>query len=290
MRKIGSLVACAIIVLPAFAAAQNTPMPPPAEPMQPVQPGPADQNQMPPPAEAQSPWVTDQAATDQAATDQAAPADDAPAEDEAPAPTEPVRKGLGLQGSLGLSDCTGENCSDGDRLLYEGTSVGIGGEVVGVFRPIPLIGLGAGLHYNIVGVDDMPAEDNSMDYVNIELGARLYPISNGPVDISFGPTFGYTFAGIKSEDDSGELTRTLKGWTVGGQVGGEYFLAPLMSAGLSIRLWKPFWSEYCEEGDLVSGESWDDCEDVNDLEDDDQDDLPQIIWYVGGSFTYHIQM
>lgn len=210
------------------------------------------------------------------------------------APTEPVRRGLGIQGSLGLSDCLGDYCGNPpDGANYEGTGLGIGGEVSGWYRPIELVGLGATLHYNLIAVDDAPFVDNSWSYFAIDLGARAYFLKRGPIDVYVGATVGWALFSASAEGDLGFSDESIKGFTLGGELGGEYFLTPQMSAGLLFRFIYPFWSEYCYDYDIDGFGADDGCEDVEDIADVsadfDESDLPTI-FYIGGTFTYHLAM
>ncbi|MBI2894065.1 MAG: hypothetical protein HYY06_10980 [Deltaproteobacteria bacterium] len=203
---------------------------------------------------------------------------------------EPERRGLSVQGLLGLSDCLGEYCDDG-TYAFEETRVGVGIAGSAWYRPIALVGLGGGLHYNIIGTDDESGVDSSGDYFNLEVGGRVYPLERGPADLFAGLGLGYTFMGTSWDTDSdvSEGSFTFRGITLSMAAGGEYYFAPQMSAGLLFKLYFPFWSSGCLEEDGMF--DYDDCDDIEDFEDVilgfDADDLPSI-WFLGGTFSYHL--
>lgn len=292
-RTIPLIFACLLAWAPRAAAQDQQPVPQDAQSMQ----APVEEVQPAPEEEQGRPWVDEGqqgATTEGGEPEQGAVIEDGGSGSGSAAPTEPVRKGLQVQLSLGLSDCLGKLCgdppSDGN---YEGTSIGIGGELSGWFRPIEYVSLGLTLHYNLIAVDDVPFIDNSWSYFIVDAGARVHPLKSGPIDVFIGPTFGYTWFNTSAEGDGGFSDQDITGFTLGGELGGEFYIMPQISVGALFRFLYPFWSESCYDYDIAGFGADSGCDDIDDLDDLDPtfaaSDLPTM-FYIGASASYHMQL
>ena len=211
--------------------------------------------------------------------------DDEGAEAQASAPTEPIRKGLQLQGGFGLSDCLGGFCSHGDELRVENSRIGLGVAIGGWYRPIPLVSFGGGIHYNLIGLHDRERIESSGDYFTVELGGRFHPLQTGAIDPWAGLGFGYLVYGIASDFTESDIqrTETTNALLFSLQAGAEWYFAPRMSFGGVLELTFPQWLEQC-----LAGELDEDCDTISDLPPSLQNDFPKSVWYLGGTFSYHL--
>lgn len=211
------------------------------------------------------------------------PTDDAPAPAEAS--PEPVRRGLQVQGAFGLGDCSGGVCSSGDEGRFSNSRLGLGFEVSGWYRPMPLFSVGGRGHYSLIGLHDRERVDNSADYFSFEVGGRFHPLQQGPIDAFAGLTVGYFVYGVASDYTALDIqqTETTNALVLALEVGGEYYLAPRMSLGALLRFTIPSWLEQCYDTELGH-----DCDAISDLPPSLQDDFPSVIWYLGGTFSYHL--
>lgn len=212
------------------------------------------------------------------------------AHDVAPPPQEPVdplRKGLELQGSFGLGDCTGGFCTNGDEGRMHNTRLGLGLELSGWYRPMPLLSFGAGFHYGLVGAHDRERVDNGLDYFTFELGGRVHPLQHGPIDAFAGVQLGYLVYGITSDYTERDIvtTETTNAFFAALEAGGEYYLNPQMSAGGLLKVAFPIWLDQCLE---TLGQE--DCDPISDLPDSLREAFPSTYWYLGGTFTYHLAL
>ena len=209
----------------------------------------------------------------------------APGEPEPP-PGEPVRRGLQVQGSVGLSGETGAEYDDARQ-----TGPGLGFELSGWFRPIPLLGLGLGAHYNLLDASDFDRAGvrTSAGYLDLAVGARVHPPIPGPVDAYAGVTLDYAIESYSQEGGGATNDTSVKGAAVGLHVGGEYFLAPSLSAGLLARFVIPFWSTYCTDYEGPLG-SIDECRSPDAATEGHADVLSNLFWYVGATFSYHLAL
>lgn len=236
----------------------------------------------------------DEAASGDAAADETGdiPDDEGDEVDEGAPPAEPVRKGLQLQGGFGLSDCTGGMCGDGDENRFSNTRLALGLEITGWYRPIPMVAVGGGIHYNLLGTRDQDNVTNSADHFMFELGGRFHPLQHGPIDAFAGLTVGYFVYGVSSDFTAMQIQRneTTNAFAVGLQAGGEWSLAPRMSVGGLLKLTFPMWITQCTETVVDDGRSpaTEDCDDIGDLPPALQDDFPSMFWYLGGTFSYHL--
>lgn len=208
--------------------------------------------------------------------------------DETPAPAapvEPIRKGLQLQGGFGLGDCLGGFCSHGDELRVENSRIGLGIGVGGWYRPIPLVSVGGGVHYNLIGLHDRERITSSGDYFTIELGGRFHPLQTGAIDPWAGVGFGYLVYGIASDFTESDIqrTETTNAIFLSLQAGAEWYFAPRMSFGGVLGLTFPSWLEQC-----LAGELDEDCDVISDLPPSLQNAFPKSFWYLGGTFSYHL--
>jgi hypothetical protein len=220
--------------------------------------------------------------------------DEGDEEDPAAPPAEPIRRGLQLQGGFGFSDCTAGLCGDGDESRMENTRLALGLEISGWYRPIPMVAVGGGIHYNLLGTRDRERVTNSADYFTFELGGRFHPLQNGPIDAFAGLTFGYLVYGVSSDFTDLEIlqTETTNAFAFAVQAGGEWYFAPRMSFGGLLKLTFPSWITQCTETVVDDGSSpaTEDCDDLSssDLPPAIKEAYPSMFWYLGGTFSYHL--
>ena len=201
------------------------------------------------------------------------------------AQAEPVRRGVQVQGSLGLSDCTGGACSNGDELRFYNTRIALGLEASGWYRPVPLFSVGGGLHYNILGLRDRDRVTSDGDYWSFEIGGRVHPLQHGPLDAWGGLGVGYMAYSISSDftDMNIQEDESTNAVFFAVSVGAEWYLAPRMSVGGLFQIAFPSWMTQCLDTELGH-----DCDDVSDQPDSVQRDYPTTVWFMGGTFSYHL--
>lgn len=206
-------------------------------------------------------------------------------------PTEqPFRRSVQLQGSLGLSDCLGGGCSHGDRLRISNTRVGLGLDASGWWRLLPLVSVGGGLHFNLLGLSDLERVTSTGDYWTLEVGGRVHPLRLAGIDAFAGVGLGYIAYSISARFSESDLEQdeSTDGLFVAFTVGGEYAFAPRMSVGGLLRVTLPWWMSQCLETRAGVAEPQRDCDDIADQSDTEQDFYPSSVWYLGGTFSYRL--
>jgi len=212
--------------------------------------------------------------------------DDGDGDGDAPAENlEPVRNGVQVQGTLGLSDCTGGFCSNGDESRVANSRIGLGLALSGWYRLIPMVSAGIDVHYNLLGLADRGLVSSSASYWAVEVGGRFHPLQRGRIEPFAGLSFGYLAYAISS--DFTELRYTQNEATnsvfFAISAGAEYYLAPRMSLGGVLKVSLPIWIKQCFE--TLGAE---DCDAVGDMLQIQKDALPSAFWYLGGTFSYHL--
>lgn len=179
--------------------------------------------------------------------------------------------------TLGFGDCDQRMCGD----LEADTSplIGVGGRFL--VRPIPYFAGGVELHHNWIAADDRDADrfDEVASYFLANLVVRgILPI--GRLEPWGGFGFGYSWWGYAWSEKDKEEDLTVDGINFALQSGLDYWISDAFSIGGEMRLSFPSWSERCKE-ETKPNETKLECRDFDTLDPPDQDELPNLLWYVG---------
>lgn len=182
-----------------------------------------------------------------------------------------------VTGTLGIGDCSGTLC--GSSEADTGPSLGVGG---GFFvRPIPYFAAGAELHYNLMTADD--EDPNRRDEVARTYLANLVVRGILPIGIAepwAGLGFGYSWFGYAWEKEKKDEDLTVDGIDVALALGVDFRVAQRWAVGATMRFAFPSWGERCTRK-IEPAEVKTECRDVDSLEPEDRDELPDDVWYVG---------
>lgn len=186
--------------------------------------------------------------------------------------------------TLGLGDCGHGLCRDDART---GPSFGLGG---GFFvRPIPYLAVGLELRYVSIAADDVHADRNAeaARYFLADIALRgVLPL--GIVEPWAGVAFGYGYFGYFWQKDKKDEDVTVDGTNVELGLGVDVRVADRVSIGATFRFALPDWANQCRskiEVDRIDTR----CTDVDLLDPEDRDALPDQLWYLGlvGRFDIH---
>ncbi len=181
--------------------------------------------------------------------------------------------------TLGLGDCDQRLCGD-----QEGrTSPFLGAGAKFLIRPIPYFAAGAELHHNWMLADDRDQnrEGEIASYFLANLVVRgILPLDRFEPWAGFG--FGYGWWGYSWDKDNKDEDVTVDGLNFAFQGGADYWLTEAFTLGAEMRISLPSWSDRCKEKIEVDKTKLE-CRDFDSLDQDDQDELPNLLWYFGAT-------
>jgi len=182
-----------------------------------------------------------------------------------------------LSFALGVGDCDDWLCGPGEK--DTGPHLGFG--VQAHVRPVPFFAIGGDFHYQIMSADavDLP-QDESADYMLANLSLRGYIPTQSIVEPWIGLGFGWAHWGYSAVDGGKERAHTLSGTDLAISAGVDVQVADHVAVGGMFRLAFPYWQERCKdkiEVDRVTEE----CRDVDTLEPLEQDQMPDMLWFLG---------
>lgn len=181
--------------------------------------------------------------------------------------------------TLGFGDCDQRVC--GDDEARTSPFIGAGGKFL--IRPIPYFAAGVELHHNWMLADDR--DQNRVDEVANYFLANVIVRGILPLD-RFEPWaglgLGYGWWGYSWDKDKKNENTTVDGVNFAFQGGADYWVSDSLTLGAEMRLSLPSWSERCTEKIEVDKAKLE-CRDFDSLDPEDQDELPNLLWYFGAT-------
>jgi hypothetical protein len=155
-----------------------------------------------------------------------------------------------------------------------------------LYRPIPWIAAGLGVHYSFMSKNVIGAAQSSDQayYVDVDFGAVAYPLHFSRFDPFVGLFVGYGLWTVP-DDEGTRRNYRLHGVTLQLEVGMRVWVNKYLSVGALFRYFFPFWIKFCDTG---IGDVCKSIEDLTAASKDFQDTIPGLLFF-GAQATFHIQ-